>query len=110
MDEIKSIISELPPTDIATLKAIYNPDAARSELTDEGQRLIPLIDGLSPDEQAEAVNVESVPIAGPAPEGGDVSVDVAMMEGAPAPDMGGEIPEEDEEEKMAAWNFEDFLI
>ena len=98
MDEIKSIISELPPTDIATLKAIYNPDAARSELTDEGQRLIPLIDGLSPDEQAEAVNVEAAPISEPAPEGGDVSVDVAMME----PDMGGEIPEEDEEEKMGA--------
>lgn len=108
MDEIKSIISELPPTDIATLKAIYNPDAAKSELTQEGQRLIPLIDGLSPDEQAEAVNVEAAPLEGPAPEGGDVSVDVAMMEGG-APDMGGEIPE-DEEEKNWAGNFEDFLI
>lgn len=106
MDEIKSIVSELPPTDIATLKAIYNPDAARAELTQEGQRLIPLIDGLSPDEQMEAVNVESAP----APEGGDLSVDVSMMSGE-MPEAEGEIPEEeDEEEKMGAGNFEDFLI
>lgn len=108
MDEIKSIVSELPPTDIATLKAIYNPDVARAELTQEGQRLIPLIDGLSPDEQMEAVNVESAPV----PEGGDLSVDVSMMSGEiPEAEAEGEIPEEEDEEKMmGAGNFEDFLI
>lgn len=106
MDEIKSIISELPPTDIATLKAIYNPDVAKAELTQEGQRLIPLIDGLSPDEQMEAVNVEPAP----APEGGDLSVDVSMMSGE-IPEAEGEIPEEEDEEKMmGAGSFEDFLI
>jgi len=34
MDEIKNVIQDLPPQDVAILKTLYNPEAARSELTD----------------------------------------------------------------------------
>jgi hypothetical protein len=34
MDEIKSVISQLPPQDIAILKTIYNPEMARQELSE----------------------------------------------------------------------------
>jgi hypothetical protein len=33
MDEIKSVISQLPPQDIAILKTLYNPETAKAELT-----------------------------------------------------------------------------
>ena len=59
MDEIKSVIAELPPQDIAILKTLYNPEMARQELTDNWQRLIAILDWLSPEEQQEAVNVEA---------------------------------------------------
>ena len=43
-DEIKSVISQLPPQDIAILKTLYNPEVARQELTDNGQRMIAILD------------------------------------------------------------------
>ena len=38
MDEIKSVIQDLPAEDIMILKAIYNPDVARAEMSEEWQR------------------------------------------------------------------------
>lgn len=110
MDEIKSIISELPPQDISILKAIYNPEMAKSELSQEWSRLIPIIDGLSTDEQQQVVDVETAPLG--APEAGDVNVDISSTEMSAMPiDMPEEVPmEEDEDEKNKAGNFEDFLI
>lgn len=57
MDEIKSIISQLPSQDIIILKTIYNPDVARQELSDNGQRMISILDWLTPEEQQDVVNV-----------------------------------------------------
>lgn len=57
MDEIKSVISQLPQQDIIILKTIYNPEIAKQDLTGNWQRMIAILDGLSPEEQQEAVNV-----------------------------------------------------
>lgn len=107
MDEIKSVISQLPPQDIAILKTLYNPEVARWELTDNGQRMIAILDWLSAEEQQEAVNVEASEL--PAEESGDVNVEVNNETVAP------EAPAEEmtpaaEESVNPAWNFEDYLI
>ena len=57
MDEIKSVISQLPEQDIIILKTIYNPDVARQELSDNWQRMISILDWLTPEEQQDVVNV-----------------------------------------------------
>jgi hypothetical protein len=44
MDEIKSVISQLQPQDIAILKTLYNPEAARQDLSDNAQRMVAILD------------------------------------------------------------------
>jgi hypothetical protein len=44
MDEIKSVISQLSAQDIAILKTMYNPEAARSDLSDNAQRVVAILD------------------------------------------------------------------
>ena len=104
MDEIKSVIAELPPQDIAILKTLYNPEMARQELTDNWQRLIAILDWLSPEEQQEAVNVEAaapqiepeIPAEPEVPAEESAPVEWEMPSEEPAPNPAG--------------NLEDFLI
>lgn len=106
MDEIKSVISQLPPQDIAILKAIYNPESAKADLTDNAQRMIAILDWLSIEEQQEAVDVAAEEL--PQPEEWDLNVEVneTSIEWEAPVDMDIE-----EEEKInPAWNLEDFLI
>jgi len=110
MDEIKSVIWQLPPQDISILKTLYNPEAARWELSENWQRMIAILDWLSVEEQQDAVNV--VPEQLPQPEGGDVNVEVSetSVEQTPA-EWAPEQWELAEEEKVnPAGNLEDFLI
>jgi hypothetical protein len=44
MDEIKNVLQELPPQDVAILKTLYNPEVAKQELTENGQRMIAILD------------------------------------------------------------------
>ena len=109
MDEIKSVIWQLPPQDIAILKTLYNPEVARQELTENGQRMIAILDWLSTEEQQDAVNV--VPAEMSNPEWWDVNVEVSEtnVEWAPAE----EAPQwelAEEEQINPAGNLEDFLI
>ena len=83
MDEIKSVIWQLPPQDIAILKTLYNPEVARQELTENGQRMIAILDWLSTEEQQDAVNV--VPAEMPNPEWWDVNVEVSETNVEEAP-------------------------
>lgn len=103
MDEIKSVISQLPPQDIAILKTLYNPEVARGELSDNWQRMIAILDWLSPDEQQEAVNV----VIEVQPE--QPVEEQPVQEEAP---VEWEIPAEEPQEQMPnpAGNLEDFLI
>ena len=104
MDEIKSVISQLPPQDIAILKTLYNPEVARWELSDNWQRMIAILDWLSPDEQQEAVNVV-IEVQPEEPAQPEQPVEEAPVE--------WEIPEPEEpQEQMPnpAGNLEDFLI
>ena len=104
MDEIKSVISQLPPQDIAILKTLYNPEMARQDLSENGQRMIAILDWLSPEEQQDAVDVEhSVPETEPevpaepeAPAEESAPVEWEMPAEEPAPNPAG--------------NLEDFLI
>lgn len=105
MDEIKSVISQLQPQDIAILKTLYNPEAARQDLSDNAQRMVAILDWLSPEEQQEAVNVE--------PQAPEVSEpEVASEEEMPAEEsaVSAEMPEEEEQMPNPAGNLEDFLI
>ena len=111
MDEIKNVIQELPPQDIAILKTLYNPEMAKQELTENWQRMIAIIDWLSAEEQQEVVDV--VPQEMPQPEGWDVNVEVNSEEIAEAPQIPEEmvgIEEEEEKKPNPAGNLEDFLI
>lgn len=105
MDEIKSVISQLQPQDIAILKTLYNPEAARQDLSDNAQRMVAILDWLSPEEQQEAVNVE--------PQTPEVSEpDVTPEEEMPAEEsaVSAEMPAEEEQMPNPAGNLEDFLI
>lgn len=109
MDEIKSVISQLPPQDIAILKTIYNPEMARQELSDNGQRMIAILDWLSIEEQQEAVDVTAAEM--PNPEWGDVNVEVSETNvEAPAEESEPVWWPAEEENINPAWNLEDFLI
>ena len=105
MDEIKSVISQLPMQDIAILKTLYNPEAARQDLSDNAQRMVAILDWLSPEEQQEAVSVEPQTPEVPEPE-------VAPEEEMPAEEsaVSAEMPEKEEQMPNPAWNLEDFLI
>lgn len=105
MDEIKSVISQLQPQDIAILKTLYNPEAARQDLSDNAQRMVAILDWLSPEEQQEAVSVE--------PQTPEVSEpEVAPEEEMPSEEsaVSAEMPEEEEQMPNPAGNLEDFLI
>lgn len=105
MDEIKSVISQLQPQDIAILKTLYNPEAARQDLSDNAQRMVAILDWLSPEEQQEAVSVE--------PQTPEVSEpEVTPEEEMPAEEsaVSAEMPEEKEQMPNPAGNLEDFLI
>lgn len=106
MDEIKNVIQDLPPQDVAILKTLYNPEAARSELTDNWQRMVAILDWLSVEEQQEAVNV--TPQELPQPDMWDVNVEISSEEVNGLPEW--EMVEEEEEKINPAWNLEDFLI
>lgn len=106
MDEIKSVISQLSQQDIAILKTIYNPEAARSDLSDNAQRVVAILDWLTPEEQQEAVDVEiqSQPVEEPeAP----VEPETPAEESAP---VEWEMPAQEEQMPNPAGNLEDFLI
>ena len=104
MDEIKSVISQLPPQDIAILKTLYNQEMARQDLSENWQRMIAILDWLSPEEQQDAVDVEpSVPETEPevptepeTPAEESAPVEWEMPAEEPAPNPAG--------------NLEDFLI
>lgn len=110
MDEIKNVLQQLPPQDIAILQTIYNPELARQKLTDNGQRMVAILDGLSVEEQQDAVDVvpQEMPLP---PEWWDVNVEISdtTVEWAPADQ---ELPTPAEEEQMPnpAGNLKDFLI
>ena len=106
MDEIKSVISQLSQQDIAILKTIYNPEAARSDLSDNAQRVVAILDWLTPEEQQEAVDVEiqSQPVEEPeAP----VEPETPAEESSP---VEWEMPAQEEQMSNPAGNLEDFLI
>lgn len=103
MDEIKSVISQLSPQDITILKTIYNPEAARSDLSDNAQRVVAILDWLTPEEQQEAVDVSPAPVE-PEPE------PEAPTEPEPEASAEWEMPTEEEQMPNPAGNLEDFLI
>lgn len=110
MDEIKSIISQLPPEDIAILQALYAPDMARTNLTSEAQRMIPIIDWLSDEEKAEVVNVEVAPLDwGEWEWASETNIEIWMDMWAPM-DMPEDWALEEEEEKNSLWDLSDYLI
>lgn len=102
MDEIKSVISELPSQDIAILKTLYNPEVAKSQLSQNWQRLIPILDWLSAEEQQAAVDI-AASVEMPQEE-------APMQEAAPAQEMPAEEMPVEEEKPNPAGNLEDFLI
>lgn len=95
MDEIKSVISQLSAQDIAILKTMYNPEAARSDLSDNAQRVVAILDWLTPKEQQEAVDVSPAPVE-PEPE--------------PEAPVEWEMQAQEEQMHNPAGNLEDFLI
>lgn len=106
MDEIKSVISQLSAQDIAILKTMYNPEAARSDLSNNAQRVVAILDWLTPEEQQEAVDVEiqSQPVEEPeAP----AEPETPAEESAP---VEWEMPAQEEQMPNPAGNLEDFLI
>jgi len=104
MDEIKSVIWQLPPQDIAILKTLYNPEVAKWELSQNWQRLIAILDWLSTEEQQDAVNVTAEEL--PQLEQWDVNVEVSEtnVEQTPVEEASAEEP------INPAGNFEDYLI
>ena len=103
MDEIKSVISQLSAQDIAILKTMYNPEAARSDLSDNAQRVVTILDWLTPEEQQEAVDVSPAPVE-PEPE------PEAPAEPEPEAPVEWEMPAQEEQMPNPAGNLEDFLI
>lgn len=103
MDEIKSVISQLSAQDIAILKTMYNPEAARSDLSDNAQRVVAILDWLTPEEQQEAVDVSAAPVE-PEPE------PEAPAEPEPEVPVEWEMPAQEEQMPNPAGNLEDFLI
>lgn len=103
MDEIKSVISQLSAQDIAILKTMYNPEAARSDLSDNAQRVVAILDWLTPEEQQEAVDVSPAPVE-PEPE------PEAPSEPEPEAPVEWEMPAQEEQMPNPAGNLEDFLI
>ena len=103
MDEIKSVISQLSAQDIAILKTMYNPEAARSDLSDNAQRVVTILDWLTPEEQQEAVDVSAAPVE-PEPE------PEAPTEPEPETPVEWEMPVQEEQMPNPAGNLEDFLI
>ena len=103
MDEIKSVISQLSAQDIAILKTMYNPEAARSDLSDNAQRIVAILDWLTPEEQQEAVDVSAAPVE-PEPE------PEAPTEPEPETPVEWEMPVQEEQMPNPAGNLEDFLI
>lgn len=100
MDEIKSVISQLPEQDIIILKTIYSPDMAKQQLSDNWQRMVAILDWLSPEDQQDAVNIviEEAPQQEPLPEENTMPAEQTEVEAAP------------EEQINPAGNLEDFLI
>ena len=106
MDEIKSVIQDLPAEDIMILKAIYNPDVARAEMSEEWQRVSALLDWLTPEEQQEAVNVEPAEALEP-----EVDNPTPETWEAPVEEMAQEAVEQQLPEwTTSAWSLEDYLI
>lgn len=108
MDEIKSVISQLPPQDIAILKTLYNPETAKAELTQNWQRMIAILDWLSTEEQQSAVDVAAAEL--PQPEQWDVNVEVSETNVEEAPTEPWVWWPAEEERPNPAGNLEDFLI
>lgn len=106
MDEIKSVIWQLPAQDIAILKTMYNPEAARADLSDNGQRIVAILDWLTPEEQQDAVNVEISTTVEPEPEP-ESEPEVPAEPEAP---VEWEMPTQEEQMPNPAGNLEDFLI
>ncbi len=107
MDEIKSVISQLSAQDIAILKTMYNPEAARSDLSDNAQRIVAILDWLTPEEQQEAVDVSAAPVEPePEPEA-PTEPETPAEESAP---VEWEMPAQEEQMPNPAGNLEDFLI
>lgn len=107
MDEIKNVISQLSAQDIAILKTMYNPEAARSDLSDNAQRIVVILDWLTPEEQQEAVDVSAVPVE-PEPETeAPTESETQVEESAP---VEWEMPAQEEQMPNPAGNLEDFLI
>lgn len=104
MDEIKSVIWQLPAQDIAILKTMYNPEAARADLSDNGQRIVAILDWLTPEEQQDAVNVEISTTVEPEPE------PEAPSEPESEAPVEWEMPAQEEQMPNPAGNLEDFLI
>lgn len=104
MDEIKSVIWQLPAQDIAILKTMYNPEAARADLSDNGQRVVAILDWLTPEEQQDAVNVEISTTVEPEPE------PEAPSEPESEAPVEWETPAQEEQMPNPAGNLEDFLI
>lgn len=115
MDEIKSVIWQLPPQDIAILKTLYSPEMAKQDLSSNAQRMIAILDWLSVEEQQDAVNVKISEL--PTQEWWDVNVEVSETNVEPANPWDGEpgleepmTPSEEETLQNNIWNFEDYLI
>lgn len=110
MDEIKNVLQELPPQDVAILKTLYNPEVAKQELTENGQRMIAILDWLSIEEQQDVVNITPQELPS-APEWWDVNVEVSETSVEQTPVENAPEWELAEEEKPnPAGNFEDYLI
>lgn len=103
MDEIKNVIQDLPANDIMILKAIYNPDAAKAEMSAEWQRLVSILDWLTPEEQQEAVNVEPAEMIEPEPENPSPETEQSPADELP---QWQQLPEG----TSSVWSLEDYLI
>lgn len=102
MDEIKSVIQELPKEDILILKTLYNPEVAKGQLSEDWQRVSNLLEWLSAEEQQEAVNVEAAePEVQPEPEQPDSQL---------APEAEWQSESNIPEWTTNVWSLEDYLI
>jgi len=102
MDEIKSVIQELPKEDILILKTLYNPEVAKGQLSEDWQRVSNLLEWLSAEEQQEAVNVEAAePEVQPEPEQSDSQL---------APEAEWQSESNIPEWTTNVWSLEDYLI
>ena len=102
MDEIKSVIQELPKEDILILKTLYNPEVAKGQLSEDWQRVSNLLEWLSAEEQQEAVNVEvAEPEVQPEPEQPDSQL---------VPEAEWQSESNIPEWTTNVWSLEDYLI